>query len=555
MMFMASWTPIALALKTSLRFEKLSMSTTVASPPWVGRPCAPSRRIMVSSCPSPIERSSRRSPTVHHGRPARRARQDVADGQRTYPSGLSKPRDHAVAVSPLPATQMITICGWCASFNEMVVTTGGPVASGTLWRNRGFNAFWASQILSVLGDSFSHLAVPLLVLDATGSIATAGLLTGVAGTTAVVAGLFAGVVVDRMNRRMLLIGSDLARMLLFAVIPIVWLTPEPPIWLLFVLLPLASAIGMVFQVAAVTATRSLVAGAGLTLANGRLFAGTALASVVGPALAGAVSGWIGPAGAIAVDAASFGLSAAFLLLVRLPARAAASPDAAPHRRTRPWDEWLAGARFLLRHPVLRPLTALLTAFILLTYGIDDVVIYHLRHDLDQPDGTIGLVLTAGAAGTLTGSLIVARLRSRLGFGTCWIGSVALSGVAIATLSLTGRVVEVGALMAAYFCCVSIGGICSLSLRQEVTPEHLLGRVTSAFWTIHFSLGGLGAAALTWLAQHRGTQVTFALAGAGCLAVAATALSTPVRRDHRTGRRPGSHRAPVPPGDDAAKGQA
>ncbi|MCW6006280.1 MFS transporter [Micromonospora sp. CPCC 205371] len=406
----------------------------------------------------------------------------------------------------------------------MVIKTGEPATPGSLWRNRGFNAFWASQILSVLGDTFTHLAVPLLVLDATGSVATAGLLTGIAGTTAVIAGVFAGVLVDRMNRRMLLIVSDIARMLLFAVIPIVWLAPHPPIWLLFVVLPLASAVGMVFQVAAVTAVRSLVPTSKLTQANGRLYAGTALASVAGPALAGAVSGWIGPAGAIAVDAGSFGLSAALLLLVRLPARVLAEGG-----RTRPWDDLLAGARFLLRHPVLRPLTALLTAFILLTYGIDDVVIYHLRHGLQQPDGTIGLVLTVGAAGTVTGSLAVPWLRRRLGFGACWTGAVALCGVAIAALSLTGRVAEVGALMVVYFGCLSIGGICSMTLRQEVTPEHLLGRVTSAFWTIHFSLGGLGAAAFTWLAQHHGTRLTFAVAGAGVLAVAAATLATPIRK--------------------------
>jgi predicted MFS family arabinose efflux permease len=406
----------------------------------------------------------------------------------------------------------------------MVINTGEPAEPGSLWRNRGFNAFWASQMLSVLGDTFTHLAVPLLVLDATGSVATAGLLTGIAGTTAVIAGIFAGVLVDRMNRRLLLIGSDIARMLLFAIIPIVWLTPHPPIWLLFVVLPLASAVGMVFQVAAVTAVRSLVPTSNLTRANGRLYAGTALASVAGPALAGAVSGWIGPAGAIAIDAGSFGLSAALLLLVRLPARTRAEGD-----RTRPWDDLLVGARFLLRHPVLRPLTVLLTAFILLTYGIDDVVIYHLRHDLDQPDGTIGLVLTVGAAGTVTGSLAVPWLRRRLGFGACWIGTGALCGAAIAALSVTGRVAEVGALMVVYFGCLSIGGICSMTLRQEVTPEHLLGRVTSAFWTIHFSLGGVGAAAFTWLAQHHGTRLTFAVAGAGVLAVATATLATPIRK--------------------------
>ncbi|MEU8191873.1 MFS transporter, partial [Micromonospora carbonacea] len=191
----------------------------------------------------------------------------------------------------------------------MSVTTSTPVAPAPHGRGRGFRALWAAQVLSVLGDSFSQLAVPLLVLDATGSIATAGLLTGASGVAAVVAGLFAGVVVDRFDRRALLVGADVARMLLLAAAPLVWwLAPTPPIWPLFVLLPLAAAIGMVFQVAAVTVVRGLVDGPELTRANGRLYAGTALAAVAGPALAGAVSGWWGPAGALAVDAASFGVS-------------------------------------------------------------------------------------------------------------------------------------------------------------------------------------------------------------------------------------------------------
>ncbi|GFJ95298.1 hypothetical protein Prum_089400 [Phytohabitans rumicis] len=372
------------------------------------------------------------------------------------------------------------------------------------------------------------MAVPLLVLDLTGSVATAGLLTGVMGTTTVLTGLFAGVVVDRVNRSRLLVGCDVARMLLLAVIPIVTLAAgAPPIWLLFVLLPLASAIGMLFQVAAVTAVRSLVGAAEVTKANGRLYAGTALASLLGPAAAGAISGWIGPPAAIAVDAATFGVSAAFLLLVRLPARTPAA--GADPGRTRPWDEFLAGARFLFRHPVLRPLTGLLTVFILLTYGVDDVVVYHLRNGLDQPDGTIGLVLMAGAAGAMTGSLVVAALRKRFGFGACWIGSVAVGGAAVASLSLTGGPVDVAALMGVYFCTTSVAGICSMSLRQEVTPDHLLGRVTSTFWTIHFSLGGVGAAGLTWLAQHHGARLAFVLAGGGALVVAGAALLTPVRR--------------------------
>ncbi len=61
------------------------------------------------------------------------------------------------------------------------------------------------------------------------------------------------------------------------------------------------------------------------------------------------------------------------------------------------------------------------------------------------------------------------------------------------------------LAALYLGCASVAGICSMSLRQQVTPDHLLGRVTAAFWTIHFSLGPLGAALLTWTAGHYGVM--------------------------------------------------
>ena len=101
----------------------------------------------------------------------------------------------------------------------------------------GFRAFWLAQTLSVAGDSFSLIAVPLLVLHTTGSVALMGLLTGVAGVATVLAGLVAGVVVDRTDRRRLLIGCDLARCLLLTTVPLAWLLPHPPVWLLFAVLP------------------------------------------------------------------------------------------------------------------------------------------------------------------------------------------------------------------------------------------------------------------------------------------------------------------------------
>ncbi|MFI1097872.1 MFS transporter [Streptomyces sp. NPDC020917] len=395
---------------------------------------------------------------------------------------------------------------------------------------KDFGAFWVAQTLSVVGDSFALIALPLLVLHATGSVARMGLLTAVGGAASVVAGVFAGVVVDRLDRRKLLIATDLVRMVLYALIPLAW-AAGPQIWLLYVVLPLAEAVGMLFSVTYVTVVRSLVPADRLTQANGRLNATAAAAGVVGPLCAGLVVAWFGAAAAVGVDAASFAVSAACMSLVRFrgPLRAGkpAEGEEAPER-VGVWRELAAGAAFLGRHPVLRTLTVLLSVFSFLTLGLNDLIVYHVKHDLGQGDGAVGTVFAIGALGTVVGALSVAMIRRALGFGAAWIGGVALCGLALAAVGSAGGVAATAALTALFLGCVSVAGTCSMSLRQEVTPEHLLGRVTSAHWTIHYSAAPAGAAVLTWAAQHYGTAWACLVAGSCCLLIAVLALLTPVR---------------------------
>ncbi|MGS2615311.1 MFS transporter [Micromonospora sp. LZ34] len=415
----------------------------------------------------------------------------------------------------------------------------GPVRA-PLWRDRNFGTYWIAQSLSAAGDAFAYLAVPLLVLHATGSVAQMGLLTAVAGAASVGAGVFGGVLVDRYDRRTLMIAADLARLVLYSLIPLAWLA-GPQVWLLFVVLPICEAAGMVFQVAAVTAVRNLVDRDRITEANGRLQATYALAAVAGPLLAGVVSARFGPTAAIAINAASFALSAAGLWLVRL--RRPVEDSAEPVVREKPLAEFLAGARFLWRQPVLRSLTVLLSIFIFLTYGFTDVLVYHVKHDLGGSDRTVGTVLGLAALGTIAGALLAAPLRRRRGFGVTWVGALSTCGLAIAGIGVVGNVAAVTVLTAVYLCGVSVGGICSMSLRQEITPDHLLGRVTSAFWSTHYSLGPAGAAVLTWAAGRYSVTAVALVAGAGCLLVAISGLFTPIRR---AGSEPAVHRSNLAP---------
>ncbi len=439
-----------------------------------------------------------------------------------------------------------------------------PSRPAKLWRDRDFGVFLTAQTLSVAGDSFALIAVPLLVLRATGSVAQMGLLTGAAGAAAVVAGIFAGILADRLDRWILMAACDLARMVLYGLIPLAWAF-HPEVWLLYVILPLCAAIGMIFQVGYVTVVPALSGPARITEANGLLYAAQSAAAVAAPLLAGLISALVGPANAIAVDAASFAVSAVGVLVVRhglasrqpamadsvapagpVPAGCSATPSgtatpgasgvATPGEpvsgspdRAGPWRELLAGARFLWQHPTLRALTILLTFYIFAIQGLPDVLIYYVKHDLHQGDGVVGLVLAVAAVGTVAGALLVAPVRRKLSFGTTWSGAVILSALAIAGLGATGSVPPTAVLAALYLACASVAGIASMSLRQQVTPDHLLGRVTAAFWTIHFSLGPLGAALLTWAAGHYGVMPACVASGTTCLFIGTIALVTPIRR--------------------------
>ncbi len=148
-----------------------------------------------------------------------------------------------------------------------------------LIHNRSFTVFWLGQALSVLGGSVSLLALPLLVLEVTGSLVELGLITALSGVFALATGTFAGHVVDRVDRRRLMIGCDLARAVLLGSVPLVWSFGGPRIWWLYVLTALVTVLKTLFDVAYVSAVPSLVEPADLAAANGRLMGTFALGTL------------------------------------------------------------------------------------------------------------------------------------------------------------------------------------------------------------------------------------------------------------------------------------
>ncbi|THA56800.1 MFS transporter [Streptomyces sp. A1136] len=401
----------------------------------------------------------------------------------------------------------------------------------SLSRDRDFNVFWLGQALSVLGGSVSAVALPLMVFAATGSVFRMGLVTVVSAATAVVTGIFAGYVVDRVDRRRLMIVCDLARALLLGAVPFLW-SACPRLWLLYLLTAPVGALKSFFDVAYVTAVPHLAPPEDLTRANGRLMSTFALGTLLGPGIAGAVAAGVGPAWALGLDGVTFLISSVSLVFVRFgPGHdegrerpAGPAPGAVGVLR----EMFVVGFRFLWTHPLLRPLTVLLTLLTFVTVGATDLLIFRVERDLHQGSTTLGYVMATSALGTLVGAFTAGRLRRDLGFGVCWLGSIVAIAVSFAGIGVSRSVPVVAALAALFMFGLTLGGVCSMTLRQEVTPQPMLGRVTAAFWTVHNASGPVGAGVLTALADRHGVPAVSLAGGAFCLLIFGAGLFTPLR---------------------------
>jgi MFS family permease len=174
---------------------------------------------------------------------------------------------------------------------------------------------------------------------------------------------------------------------------------------------------------------------------------------------------------------------------------------------------------------------LLSLVSLLSLGMTDVIIFHLRQDLGQGRQVVGAVLALAGAGTMLAAAGTPRLRRVLGFGPCWLGSYLICGGCVALLGGSRSAAWVAVLVLGYTFGMGVAGISSMSLRQSITPDHLLGRVTSAFWTAHTALAPAGAALLTVLVGRYGTRTPLLAIGALFAAVVTVGLFTAIRQRH------------------------
>lgn len=399
---------------------------------------------------------------------------------------------------------------------------GDPLPGGG-----AFLVYWLGQALSAFGDAFAFVALPLLVLEATQSIAMMGLVSAAGVAARVVTSLFSGALVDRADRRRLMIACDLGQAAVYFVAPACWFLAGPSLPVPFAIAIVGGALGNTFSVAHMAAVPALVPRERLHAANARLQGSVALGYVLGSMLAGAACARFGPTCALLVDGATFLVAAATLLLIRFgrPVEALA-PKSDPPR-------FGAGLRFLVRHPMLRAITLLsvalgLTGNVGMGAGITDLMIFHLKRELALGDQVVGLCMSTAAFGAILGAVAAPGVAKRIGSGRCLlvgtlvqaIGLLAIGAVSSALAAASGGLLWAAGMM--------LRGIPVQALRQAAVPDALMGRVTAVSWLAVFGASALGTAIVTRAAASAGADATLWRVGLLLALVAAVGALSPAR---------------------------
>jgi MFS family permease len=402
---------------------------------------------------------------------------------------------------------------------------------GPLWHHPDFLKMWTGQTISQFGSSISQLALPIIavrLLDAS-AFAVAALGT-VEFMPFLLFTLPAGVWVDRLPRRAVLIVGDVGRGLLLATVPVVYLVGTLTLAQLYVVGFLTGVLTVFFDVAYQSYLPALVEREHLVDGNSKLEVTRSAGQLAGPSAAGGLIQLLTAPYAVVFDAVSFFVSGGFLVAIRK--REAPLENRDDGRRPSMRHELWEGLRYVVRHPYLRPQaisTGVSNFFSNLAGAI--LIVFAIR-TLHMSNGLIGVVFGLGSIGWLTGAAVAPRVKRRFGVGGATILGAALSGPAGLCAALTPVSFPVP-LLVVYGILQGWGAVVyninQVSLRQAITPERMQGRMNSVMRFLVWGPIPLGSLAGGAIGSTFGLRTALFVGAAGGFTTALPIVLSPIRR--------------------------
>jgi MFS family permease len=398
-------------------------------------------------------------------------------------------------------------------------------APRSLWRNPSFNSYWLGRVASDFGDTLAVIALPLVILHLTGSLVWMGMITALQSVGGWLGALAATAIADRFDRKAVLIAADVAQAVLYGLLTLAGMRGLAQTRdLVAICTPVLAALAAVFDATSVPFLDQVLASPGHRMsANARIQATRSLAGLAAPLSLGWLVDRGGIFATLGLDAASFAFSAITLALAKAPHQP--TPDA-PRAGT--LRELSGGFRFIFASRVFLAVVVLSAVFRALGSSANDLMIFQVTENLAMPATTVGTLVMAIGVGDLVGSLLVTRVRRRFGFGAPFLGSFVFGAAALAILGWTVHLTTMTFAAGLYGASFMFFHVPSLTLRQELPPRALQGRVAAATGVIFVTATGLGAAGGSVLGAHLGVPWTMTILAFGCVVVFVVGLCSPAR---------------------------
>src|SRR6266566_451364 len=401
----------------------------------------------------------------------------------------------------------------------------------SLWRHPNFIKLWAGQTVSLFGSQISLLAIPLtavLILNATPL--QMGILTAAEAFPYLLFGLVAGVWVDRLRRRAILIVADVGRFIVLSLIPLDYLLGILRIELLYLLAFLVGTLSIFFDVAYRSYLPSLIEREQLIEGNSKLELSRSVGEIVGPGLAGVLVQVFAAPIAIMVDSLSFLASALSLLWIRTPEEI---PKVEVQRKGLR-HEVLEGLRFVFGEPMLRALTGSFATLTLFNSLLEAVFVLYVTKEIGIKPATLGLIFAIGSTGFVVGALLAEKLTRWLEIGITLLFAPLVIGASDLLIPIAGLVPLfafplLGVAQLLFALARPVFNINQLSLRQTITPERLLGRMNASVSFVVFGIPTIGALLGGALGQSIGLQKTLVVAAIGEILACLWIFFSPIRK--------------------------
>ncbi len=369
-----------------------------------------------------------------------------------------------------------------------------------LWHNRDYVLLWSGQMISSVGTQVSMLAFPLLVLAITHSPAQAGLIAALRGLPYALFILPAGALIDRWNRKHVMILCDIGRAIALGSIPIMLILGRLTIAQLYIVSLVEGTLFTFFSLAEMACLPQVVSKEQLPTAAAQGMVIDSVSELIGPSIGGALYS-IGRAIPFLTDAISYGASVLSLFFIK--AKFQEERDPAPLHL---WVDIKEGLSWLWHQPLLR-FIAVLTGGITMPVVGYSLILIVLAQGLHASNFTIGLIFACGGVGSIVGSLLVAPLVKRFSFSQLMIGSTWIWALTWLLFAIAPNPLVLGVVTVLSFIIVPIYMSVQFGYRLALIPDHLQGRVNSVFRLIAFGGEPIGLAVTGILIQAIGPVPT------------------------------------------------